>query len=706
MYILFVLLMLGDIDKSVMVHCIEYAPRIDGILEETWFEGDSAYDFVQKWPYENENPSENTVVYVLQDADNLYFAFKCYTKKIKPVVHLTKEEDWVAVAIDPFGSKTTAYYFLLNLSGIYDDGWILDDGRTYDGSWDGVWYYAIGSSDDYYIVEMKIPFKTIRYKKGLTEWGIQFKRFIACNQEEDYWTAVSQIEDDLISKWCSLIGTDPQATGYYFELYPEGYARFDRHWYGDDDSLDFKPRMSLNIKWDITPQTTLNATAFPDFAQIESDPFSLNLDRYPTYLDERRPFFLEGKDIFRMSDFGEGRGFFDPLEIFYSRRIGKSLNGDAVPIIGGMKLTNKSENWNFGLLGAHTDSYEKNDSVIETERSFGVFRAKRKIFGNSSLGMLASGTMVDKDNYNYALGIDGVYRKGFNQLIIQSALSNNNEKIGWAMSSGFFGLLGNFLTISTVEIVDDSFDVGNIGFVPWAGQKQLMFMSGPFKQYQKGWLSSIFVAPGIILIQEPGNENWSSIGVLEINPHTRSNWGCDLSFYLGPYFEADTNYFYRSFNLSAWGRLFSQYINFGGEYGYSYNYLRGYLAYRGSNWLSYNYAIEEHVSIGFSSNLWIEWDTLNTIIAMTPRFRPNITIRFNASTNLNIFTELVMLTPNSDIPETELNTMRTGMLFSWNFMPKSWLYIALNDFRAQDGTGNLQPSYQIGAIKAKYLLYF
>jgi hypothetical protein len=706
MYIFIVVLILGDIDKAIDSRLTENPPDIDGVIEETWFAADSAYDFIQCQPYENEEPSEKTVVYVLQDKENLYFAFRCSTLTHKPVVHLTKEEDWVAVGIDPFGSKTTAYYFLVNLSGIYEDGWILDDGRRKDGSWDGVWYHAIGFTDDYYVVEMKIPFKTIRYKKDLDTWGVQFQRFITVKQEDDFWTPVNQLEDDLVSKWRPMRNIRPQGTGYYFELYPEGYMRIDRHWYDDEDSLDFKPSMSLNLKWDITPQTTLNATVFPDFAQIESDPFSLNLDQYPTYLDERRPFFLEGKDIFRMSEFGEGQGFFDPLEIFYSRRVGKSMNGDAVPIVTGMKITNKTKDWDLGLLGAYTDKYEVNDSIIEPARSYGVLRSRHRVLENSSIGILMSSAYADQDDYNIALGFDGVYRKGLNQFILQSAISDNNDKLGWALSSGFFGLLGNFLTISALEVVHDSFDVSDIGFVPWAGHKELLLLSGPFKQYEKGFLSNIFMGPGLLLAKEPGSDDWSTIGLIEINPNTRNNWGCDLSLYLGPYYEADTNYLYRSINLSVWGRLFNQYINFGHNYSYCYNYRREYLAYQGSNWFTYNYAIEEHFCVGLSSNLWIEWDTLNTIIALTPRFRPNITFKFNAKTSLNIFSELVMFTPNTDLDDTELSSVRTGLLFSWNFMPKSWLYIALNDYRAQDEAGDLQASYQIGAVKAKYLFYF
>lgn len=701
-----IILFLFMSDKSLIVRYAPMAPVIDGYIEDLWFDADSAYDFVQHYPYENEKPTEKTVVYVLQDHDNLYFAFRCYAESLEPVFHLTKSEDWVAVGIDPFNCRTMGYYFLLNGSGIFDDGWVLDDGRTKDSSWDGVWYHAIVRYDDRYEVEMKIPFKTIRYKKGLTTWGVQFERYIERNREDQYWTEVLQIDGDLVSRWGTLTNMAPTSRGYYFELYPEAYMRVDRYWYADEDSIDFKPSISLNTKWDITPQTTFNATVYPDFAQIESDPFTLNLGRYPTYLDERRPFFLEGKDVFRMSDFGEGKGFFDALEIFYSRKVGRSMDGDAVPIITGAKLTNKTEDLNIGVLGALTDEYLCGDSLMEPDRRFGVIRAQQRLFGNSHIGMLASGTMADADNYNYAIGVDGVYRKRVNQFVVQGALSNNRGKYGWAVNSGYFGLLGNFLTIGKAQVISDSFDVNDIGFVPWAGQKEFMILSGPFKQWRSGFMSNLFAAPGVYTIQEAGDTNWSVIGLVEINPNTRSGWGCDLSFYYGPYYEADTHYTYRSVSLSTWGRLFGQGINFGGDYSYTYNYWRRFLAYRSSGWLAYNFALEQHVSIGMSSNFWIEWDTLRSVLAMTPRLRPNINLRINSRANVQVFSEIVMATSGSDISDTEILSNRFGMLFSWNFRPKSWLYVAFNDSRAQDGQGGFEPQYQIGAVKAKYLLYF
>jgi len=698
--------------KSIEVHFTDRAPVIDGVIEEVWQSADSAYDFIQYMPYEKEGPSDLSEVYLLQDASNLYVAFRCWTKNIKPTTQLGGNEDFVVIYIDPFGSKTTAYYFRTAISGCYNDGWILDDARSSDDSWDGVWYRAVKVFDDRYEVEIKIPFKSIRYKKGLSEWGINFKRYICAKQETDYWTEVLQVEGSLVSKYGSLKGINPQATGYYFEIYPEGFFRSDKT---KNEMTELKFSGSLNLKWDITPQTTLNATAFPDFAQIESDPFTLNLSQYETYLDERRPFFLEGKEIFRMSDFGEGKGFFTPLRIFYSRRIGKSINSEIVPILGGLKLSGKSKEWSMGVFGAITapvwDSVATDSMIdpppIEPERGFGVFRLKRKVFESSDIGLLFSGSAVNSDTYNYGIGLDGVYRSGPNQFILQTALSDKIEKRGWAFSSGYFGFIKNFLTMGGAEVVHDSFDVSDIGYVPWAGLKKFLFFTGPFKMYPKGVLRNLWVGPGIAVIQEPGDTiDWSKLVFFVFNPNFRNNWGFNLEFSGGPYYEADTNYLHRGINFSVWGNGTKYDLWFGGNFSYSYNYYRDYLAYQGYTWHGFEYNIFPRLSLSFESNSWIEWDITDTILAITPMATPRIEFTITPTMSVSFFNEFVFSTPGTDFGDTEFLTNRLGFLFSYNFRPKSWLYIALNDYREISDTSGLPAKNRVGAIKTKYLIYF
>lgn len=693
------LMMIGSSsDKVVEVRFTDTPPRIDGIIEEVWQTADSAYDFVQHSPYEKTEPTEKTVVYILQDEENLYIAYRCYAETNNPIACLTADEDHIIIGIDPFGSKSQAYFFIVYASGIPQDGLVYDDGRSMDHSWEGVWYRGVKVYDDHVDYEIKIPFKSIRYKKELEEWGIQFHRYCAANRETSFWTEIPQHEDPMVSKYGNLEGINPQSKGYYFELYPEGFVRNDKHGEFEDTT---KLSGSINFKWDVTPQTTINATVYPDFAQIESDPFVLNLSRYPTYLQEQRPFFLEGMDIFRMSDFGQEREFFDQLNIFYTRRVGKSLNGDVIPIIGGLKATHKAENWNFGVLGAYTDSLE-----TEPERGFGVFRIKRKVLENSEVGMLFSGTAFDKDNYNYAVGFDGVYRKGFNQLIVQTAVSQKNDKRGWVVSTGYFGMVKNFLIISSAEVVDDSFDVSDIGFVPWAGLRKFSLTIGPQKTYQKGFLRNLFYGPSVVVFREPGEEETSILGGFTFNPNLRNNWGFNIEGYIGKAHEADTNYIHRSVNFGSWGNFLGQYFNFGGNYEYNYNYRREYLANSLSSWFRIGYSIIDNISLSINGNEWFEWDTTGNLITITSIAMPRVDIRFNADMKLSIFDQMVFDTPETEWGKTNLVSNRVGALFSWNFKPKSWLYIALNDYNIEDENGQMEVFDRVAAVKAKYLLYF
>jgi len=698
MILLIICLLLVN-DKSLEMHYVDVEPHIDGFVEDTWRLADSVDDFTQSVPYEKQLPTEHTVVYVLQGKRDLYVAFRCYTVGGKLNVHFSENDDCVTLYLDPFGSKSTAYYFKVYASGMNGDGWILDDGRSSDDSWDGVWYRAARIYDDRYEVEMKIPFKSIRYKKELSEWGINFKRYIVSKQETAYWTEVLQVEGNLVSKYGALRNVQPRASGYYFELYPEFFMRSEKE---VTDPWKTNVSGSMNLKWDITSQVSLNATTFPDFAQIESDPYTLNLSQYETYLEERRSFFLEGKEIFRMSDFGAGKGFFSPLAIFYSRRIGKSIYNEVVPVIGGLKLTGKFQKWNLGFFGTYTDSLE-----TEPHRGFGVLRLQHKLLKTSDIGLLCSGTMSHRDDYNYALGLDGVYRSGFHQFIYQTAVSDKNNKKGWALSSGYMGFIKNFLTMGGVSVVHDSFDVGEIGYVPWSGLKKAMLCSGPFKTYSTGFIKNLWIGSAISVIQEPGDSvNWSTVGLLIFNPNFRNNWGCNLELNIGSCYEASIHYVLRAINLSIWGNGAKYGLNIGGNYSYGYNYYRNFLAHQGVNWVSFEYNVLPRLTVSLSSNIWMEWDTTNTICAVTPMITPRIDFTVTPTMTLGIFNECVMTIPETDFSESELCTNRLGFLFSWNFRPKSWFYIALNDCRGQDEFGNLQLQNQIGAVKVKYLLYF
>ena len=712
--------------RSVEIRRTDTPPRIDGVIEDLWQSADSAAGFVQKQPYEKTEPTEQTVVYLLQDDENLYVAFRCHAVKNPPTANFTKDEDYVSIGFDPFGSKTTGYFFQVFGSGLFWDGLILDDGRDTDLTWEGVWSRSVKMYPDRMEVEMRIPFKTIRYKKGLTEWGLQFRRHIAVNFEDDYWTEVSEKDDDLVSRWGTARGIAAKSSGYYFELYPEGFVRYDDY---RGAKAKTKPKGSLNLKWDLTSQTSLNATVYPDFAQIESDPFSVNLSRYPTYLGEQRPFFVDGREIFRFSSFPNS-GFFQPLNIFYSRRIGRSVDGEAVPIIGGAKLTHKADDWNLGALGAFTDSYrDTTEGIHEPHRGFGVLRAQRRVLGNSEIGLLASGVTAsssDRENlsgrsdYNYAIGTETALRRGSSQLLLQGAMSNRNGKQGWAVSSGYRGFVGNFGTVAAFEAVGDSFDVQDIGFVPWAGRQRAILLTGPFWTFKSGAVRNLYTSAGIARTRDPGSPRWATLGNVSLNPNLRSNWGCNLEATVGRNYEYDpvknayVGYAYKDISYGLWGVVLGNNLNAGCDYAYSYNYQRQYLAWQGSNYLTFSYSFASPVSTTLSSNLWMEWNPAKEIVALTPRFRPRVDYRITAYMTLSVFDEMVGFTETAQLAKSRLQSNRLGMLYTWNFAPKSWLYFAINDYGALESTQlpgglikeEMKQQYAIGAVKLKYLLYF
>jgi hypothetical protein len=693
-------------NKSVELRYTEVAPQLDGILEDLWHQADSAYGFTQYQPTDGVPASEPTVAYFLADDENLYIAFKCYTPGRRPYSSFKGLEDHIWFYFDTFNSKSRAYMFAVCLSGHYDDGLMLENGKVQDTSWDYVWFFHIGEYKDGYIIEVRIPFKSIRYKKDLHEWGLQIRRWHIKDYAVTHWTDVRQEDGLQISNFGTLTNVQPKTQGYYVELYPEGFLRYDQK----GDSTDWTPSLSFNFKWDPTSQMTLNGTINPDFAQIESDPYTFNLSRYPVRLSELRPFFVEGHDVFRMASIG--MDFFNSLDFFYSRTIGKPLPYPfvgSVPILGGLKLINKSTDWNFGVLGAYTDEYHDTmpgDTLDIPRRGFAVARVNRSILNNSDIGMMFSSTMVDRDDYNYAVGLDGALRSGPSQLVIQSAVSDKNGKRGWAVSSGGVHRSSNFIAVGSFISVDDSFDVWDMGYVPWQGVTDLYLAAGPARYPETGPLLRMYIEPGVILTKYPESDQWSRIATLYFEPNFRNLWGFNIWGQAGQMYEQDTSYTYRGIEAAIWSGLRENInLHFGFDYAHQYNYYRSWIASQLWIWHWMSFVPFSQLSLITYGDFVMEWDPYGELHAITPIWTPRIEYQINADMDVSLYSEFVFATEAGDLSTAEIYSNRIGFLFSWNFLPKSWLYVAFNDLRRDEGEG-LEPVERIGAVKVKYLIYF
>ena len=702
MNLLLCLLLTAAADRTIQVRTTDVAPRIDGRIEEVWLQADTASGFLQSWPDEGEVASERTEVFVLQDGANLYVAVRGWCDKAPPVGQLYGLEDEITVYIDAMDSKEIAYWFKTYGSGLYHDGLVLDNGAAWDWSWEGVWFTEARLYDDRLEVEMRIPFKSIRYKEGATAWGFNVERFIARERENSH---IGDFRDEeggfQVSKFARLEGIEPRAHGYYFELLPEGYVRYDQN-YGEEQG-SVKPFASLNLKWDLTPQTTLNATALPDFAQIESDPYSFNISRYPTYLAERRPFFVEGSEMFRLTSLGDGP--FGPLQLFYSRRIGRPVVQEPVPILSGLKLTTRSPGWSFGALGAVTDRLtDTTGSVLEPRRGFAVLSGKTGLPDQSRLGMLFAGTMAGVEDYNYALGSDWNFVEGPHRGTVQAAFSDRSGTPGWALNSGYNGMIGDIALQGKLQAISDSFSVEDIGFVPWAGNREVVIGAGPRIVGRGGSFRRLWVVPGLWAQQQPGSDRMSYGAYVYAEPNFR-NWGLSLDVGAGQSHEADTSYFGRNASLSFWSNSLKDNLNFGVHGSHGYNYNRGWLADNYSGWLTYTHYLWGRVALMLVANSWWEASPDCDIVGVTSVLRPKVDFRINSKISFNVYSEMVFDTPEMRFGETDLASNRVGFLFSWNFRPKSWLYVAVNEYRADYGSG-LELADRVAAVKLRYLLYF
>ncbi len=192
---------------------------IDGNIDPAWSTADSVSDFFQLEPRYNQPPSHPTVAKLLTTRDALYCLMVCYDDEAN-VQLLTglqdnSEGDVVSIMLDTFNDRQTAYKFAVSASGVQADCRLLDDARNRDYSWDGVWFSATKVYSWGFVVEMRIPYKSIRYNGDLSDWGLDFDRWSATLKEDLYWNPYQENEGQRISKFGRLVfdGVRPSATG-------------------------------------------------------------------------------------------------------------------------------------------------------------------------------------------------------------------------------------------------------------------------------------------------------------------------------------------------------------------------------------------------------------------------------------------------------------------------------------------------------------
>ncbi len=474
-----------NLGKALRLIKVNTEITVDGKVDEVWSFADSTINFFQFDPYYNQPTSVKTVAKVLTTDESLFCLMICYDDKKYIQANAGMQDgytgDIVSIMLDTFNDKQTAYKFAINASGVTADSRMLDDARNRDYSWDGIWEGTSKIYDWGYVVEMKIPYKSIKYDNSLTEWGLDFDRWRSYNKEDIYWCEYEQSEGQRISKFGKLIfeNFNPSVTGLNLEVYPVGLSKIK---YLGNNKYDFDPTVGLDIFYNPSEQLTFQLTANPDFAQIEADPFSFNISRYESYFSERRPFFTEGNEVFNPAGRQNNSGFYRPLELFYSRRIGKQLpGGKEVPLIFGTKAFGRYNDWEYGgfvAMTGETDYVDDGEDLIEAQAYFGSGRIKKQILDNSSIGVLMVGKQTKENTYG-VLDIDGAFRGADWQLAYQFARSFNNSDGDYAASVGFNGISDTWGNLFRIRAIGNNFDVKQIGYVPWKGTLSSLALTGP-----------------------------------------------------------------------------------------------------------------------------------------------------------------------------------------------------------------------------------
>jgi hypothetical protein len=401
----------GTTEDPYIIPKTDSGIKVDAVLDEAvWEEALVLGHFYEVRPGENVTPPVKTEVLLIYDDKNLYAAFRCYDPEPSAIrSHLRDRDtlggdDWVALIFDTFNDNRRSLDFIVTCCGVQFDQ--IESPRGEDPGWDAIWDSAGQTTDWGYVVEISIPFSSLRFqrKEGPQIWGFDAVRRYPRNHP--YHIGLFPRDRSNNCYLCQALkikGFDGVSPGRNIEINPTvtGARTDERPDFpqGDLEKRDQQAEVGLTARWGMTPNLTLGLTANPDFSQVEADAFQLDINEpFALFYPERRPFFTEGVD------------FFSALEsIIYSRTIRDPS--------WGLKLTGKEGSNTIGAYVARDDitnlifpgSQGSQSTSLMMANTSSVFRYKRDLGRDYTVGFLATGR-EGKDYFNRVYGFDLDFR--------------------------------------------------------------------------------------------------------------------------------------------------------------------------------------------------------------------------------------------------------------------------------------------------------
>ncbi|MGV3516202.1 DUF5916 domain-containing protein [Luteitalea sp.] len=408
------------------------APTIDGDVlgDAAWAGATPMSGFWQEQPFEGQPSTERTEVRFVVTADTLYVGVVCYDSDPSGIIVSDarrdaplEETDSFRLILDTYRDRQNGFVFGTNPAGIEYDGQVTNEGQGGGGlsnaqmqmggsgsgfnlNWDGAWQVRAKISDVGWSAEFAIPFKTLRYPSGREQvWGVNFQRNIRRRNERSYWAPIPRQFTITRLSLAGAVERIQVPTFRNLKVMPyvlgnvltSGEVPAKTNWLGD---------VGMDVKYNLTPSLTLDATVNTDFAQVEVDDQQVNLDRFNLFFPEKRPFFLENAGFLAVGNPGE-------VDLFFSRQIGIGPGGQPIPILGGGRVSGKVGNWNVGLLNMQTDSVDPTATRAGVpSNNFAVIRLNRELPNRSQLGVLFTnragiGDFARPDDSGRTYAVDG-----------------------------------------------------------------------------------------------------------------------------------------------------------------------------------------------------------------------------------------------------------------------------------------------------------
>lgn len=391
--------------------------------EQAWKDAQLAADFFQVLPMDTSKAKVVTEVKMTYDDQNLYVYYINYDKLPGPYMVESLKQDFNfgkndndLLFLDTFDDQTNGFSFGSNAAGARWDG-LMFNGANVNLNWENRWVSVVKSDDDKWIWECAIPFKTLRYKKGIKEWGVNFSRLDLKTTEKSVWAPVPRQFPTASLAYTGILvwDTPPPAAGANISIIPYVLGGVSKNHAANTDAV-FKKEIGFDAKVAVTSSLNLDLTVNPDFSQVEVDQQVTNLDRFELLFPERRQFFLENGDLF--TNFG-----YNTIRPFFSRRVG--LNS---PIKFGARLSGKlNKDWRIGFMNMQTG---KNDAGLPAQ-NYSVVALQRRVFARSNIAAM----FVNRDMTGELLADSKQIAKFNRNIGIEYNLASpNNKWIGKAFA--------------------------------------------------------------------------------------------------------------------------------------------------------------------------------------------------------------------------------------------------------------------------------